>query len=1030
MARSRLSKKMITERATMSMQAVRARGHAAARCALRLALSVAASLLVGAALAAPAQATEAIESLKTNAREVSTLPLPEGLGEIVATGYAQGAPSGKSFAIETAGSTIDTVEVSSSTTYINSAVRIPALSDITIGDYITVWGTISGTEVTAKHVLISSQHAGGHPDLSTSFKLADPGSPETARNVIFKAPEGIFGNPNAVTECTPGSFALDRCPSNSQVGVITIYANHNGNPDFLLGTAPIFVLEPVGEVTGMLAFIVPTLNIPIDIPVTVRTTSDYGLTFTVSNITQLTPLAAANLTLWGFPALSVHDSERFPEGEPGAPSNCEGLPTAGCLGAPVHSSVPPQPLTDNPTSCTGQPLTTVLEVETYQDPGRSSRSKSEFPETTACDLEVFNPVLYASPTTIEADAPSGLNIDLSAPQFLGFAASPSELKKAVVTLPEGFNINPDAADGQTMCTEEQANFGSEGPAHCPDNAKIGTFSIGSQALNGRLEGAVYIGEPKPGEQYRLFEIASGFGIHAKLVGSVKPNPETGQLTVYFEGLPQVPFDDFELHLFASNRGLMATPTQCSVYTTKGEFYPWNTTVAEQESSQVFSLETGPNGFPCPGQIRPFHPSLVAGTSNPDAGAFSSFTLKLNREDGDQFLGKLNFTMPPGLTANLHGISYCPEADIAAAANTQGKVEQANPSCPASSEIGTSNVAAGPGSHPFHAYGRIYLAGPFKGAPLSLVAITPALAGPYDYGTVVVRVALNIDQRDAHVTADSETVPEIIGGVPIRMREIQVSIDKPNFMINPTNCSPFSVASQGIGDQGTVANFSSPFQEVNCFSLPFTPKMTVTQLGGHKFTSRGKDPALQFDLNTTAGDANLKSVSVTLPKAFEIDQSHLGNLCSKGQLEREHCAGRQPIGFVKDETPLLEKPLEGPAYAVSGFSNGKNVLPHIAFILGGQVTIVPQTESTTLAGGRLKTVVPVIPDVPIGHFRFTLLAGAHGYLANTESLCAASPVVSVQMNGQNGKAFTEKVKTKTACKAKKHHKRKARRHGRR
>ena len=234
--------------------------------------------------------------------------------------------------------------------------------------------------------------------------------------------------------------------------------------------------------------------------------------------------------------------------------------------------------------------------------------------------------------------------------------------------------------------------------------------------------------------------------------------------------------------------------------------------------------------------------------------------------------------------------------------------------------------------PFHAVGDIYLAGPFEGAPLSLVAITPALAGPYDYGTVVVRVAIRIDPHDAHVIADSETVPAIIGGVPIRMRSIQVNIDKPNFMINPTNCDPFTVDSQGIGDQGTVAGFSSPFQAVNCYSLPFAPTFAVRQLGGHKATPRSKDPALQFDLRTRPGDANIRSVAVTLPKAFAIDQRHLGNICSRAQLAAEHCAGRQPIGAAVVETPLLEQPLRGPAYAVSGF--GK--LPHVVFILGGQV----------------------------------------------------------------------------------------------
>jgi hypothetical protein len=865
----------------------------------------------------------------------------------------------------------------------------------------------------------SNTQAGGHPDLSTSFTLASPGQPEAARNVIFNAPTGVFGNPYAITHCTSSDFALDQCPSDSQAGLITIRANYKGNPDFLLGTAPIFDLEPQGEQTALFAFIVPTLNIPIDIPVAVRTGGDYGLRFTVSNITQVTPLAGADLTFWGFPALGGvggHDEERFPKGVPGDPSNCPGLADASCLGAPVPASIPVHPLTDNPTTCAG-PLTTSLTVQTYQDPANPTTQQSSYPATTGCDQEVFNPVLYASPTVNETDAPSGLNVELSAPQFLGFAASPSEIKSATVTLPEGFTINPDAADGQSACSDEQANFGSEGPAQCPDNSKIGTFQIGTQALPAPLTGAVYIGEPKPGNQYRLFLIASGFGINAKLVGSFKPDPQTGQLTAFFENLPQAPFEDFDLHLFASDRGLMATPTACTIYTTKAHFFPWNATLADQESSQVFGLDSGPHGAECPGQVRPFNPSLEAGTSTPTAGAFSSFTLKLDREDGDQFLGKLNFTMPPGLTANLHGVSYCPEAAIAQAGQTLGRTEQADPSCPASSEIGTSNVAAGPGSHPFHAVGKIYLAGPFQGAPLSLVAITPALAGPYDYGTVVVRVALHIDPLDAHVIADSETVPSIIGGIPIRMREIRVNIDKPNFMINPTNCSPFAVGSEGIGDQGTAVAFSSFFQVVNCSTLPFAPQMKITQLGGHKATARAKDPSIRFDLRTRAGDANIKSVALTLPNALEIDQNHLGNLCTKVELETTRCQGRQPIGTVSDVTPLLEAPLEGLAYAVSGYTG----LPHVAFILGGQVTVIPQGESTQTSRG-LRTEVPTVPDVPIGHFQLTLFGGKHGYLSNTQNLCRHAVRTSIEYSAQNGKALTQRVPVEAACGAKARRKR--------
>jgi len=878
------------------------------------------------------------------------------------------------------------------------------------------------SEAVAPHSFItkaSTSLAGAHPDLETFFELERPGEPESAQNVTFDAPKGVFGNINAISKCAPSDFALDQCGSNSQAGLITVYANYDGNPRYLLGTAPIYDLVPEPEQTALFEFVVPTLDIPIAIPVTVRTATDYGLRFTVADITQLTPLARVELTLWGFPAEASHNTQRFPRGTVGNPPGCAGLTNTGCLHEETRSSLPVVPLTDNPTTCTGQPLITTLEVQTYQDPEHLSRAESSYPPIEGCEREVFKPLLHASPTSNETDSPSGLDLEMSAQQFEGYAASPSEIKSIILTMPPDLTINPDAADGQTDCTNAQANFGSEGPAECPNNSKIGTISISSPTLNGPLTGSVYLGQPEPGNQYRVFDVVSGFGMNIKLIGSFTPNSETGQVTAHFENLPQLPFETFQIHLFAGERALMATPIACTIYAVSARFFPWDEALPDAPSTKNFSLETGPHGSECPGQVRPFKPSLEAGTANPAAGAYSSFTLKLNREDGDQFLGKLNFTMPPGLTANLHGVTYCPETDILAAANTSGRTEQADPSCPASSEIGTSNVAAGPGIHPFHAVGRIFLAGPFQGAPLSLVAITPALAGPYDYGTVVVRVALHIDPLDAHVIADSETVPEIIGGIPLRMREIRVNINRERFMINPTNCSEFQTVSEGIGDQGSAVSFSSPFIAVNCETLSFTPKMSITQLGGHRATARGKDPALRFDLNTNPGDANLSSVSVTLPKTFEIDQRHLGNLCSKAQLEKDHCAGRQPIGFVKDETPLLEKPLEGPAYAVSGFASGTNVLPHIAFILGGQVTVVPQAESTTLGGGRLKTVVPVIPDAPIGHFRFSLLGGAHGYISNTESLCAAKPIVAVALNGQNGKSLTQQVRTKTACKAKRH-----------
>jgi hypothetical protein len=861
-------------------------------------------------------------------------------------------------------------------------------------------------------VTSSSSQSGGHPDLGMSFTLDSPGSPEAAQNITVNTPEGVFGNPNAIIRCTSVDFALDQCPSSSQAGIVTVYANYKGDPNRLMGTAPIYDVLTSADQAALFAFLVPILNIPVSIPVAVRTGGDYGLRFTVSQLTQLAPLSSADLTLWGFPADQSHDTERFRRGVPGIPSNCPSLPDTSCNGDPIPAGLSVRPLIDNPTRCTGQPLTVTMDVQTYQDPGHLSHAEASYPPTTGCEKVTFKPVLLATPTNGEADSPSGLDLELIAPQPLGFANSPSAIKRAVVTLPDGLTINPDAADGQSACTDGQAHFDSEAPAACPDNAKIGTFAVGSSALDGPLTGSIYIGQPIPSDQYRVFMIADGFGIHAKLIGSFQPDPLTGRVTVYFNDLPQVPFDDFQVHLFASDRGLMATPTHCTLYEVEADFFPWNDKLPDQRSQQHFGIDRGPGGTPCPGGIRPFHPRLVAGTSNPLAGAFSDFTLKLDRDDGDQFLGDLNFTMPRGFTGDLRGIAYCPEGGIAAAAQNAGRAERAVPSCPASSQIGTTNVAAGPGSHPFHAVGRMYLAGPFKGAPLSLAAVTPALAGPYDYGTQVVRVALHIDPLTAQVSALSETMPQIIGGIPIRMRSIQVNIDRPSFTINPTNCSPLTVDSQGIGDQGTVADFSSYFHAVNCRSLGFKPTMTIRQLGTRKDTRRTRNPQLQFDLKTRPGDANIKSLSVTLPTAFAIDQSHLGNICSEKELAAQQCAGRQPMGEASTTTPLLDQPLSGLAYAVSG-SGG---LPRLAFILDGQVKLVPRADTKTIKG-LLQTTVPVVPDAPIGHFRLRLFGGKRGYLVNTRGICEHIPVIRVDYVGQNGRTRTQAVKVKAPCRKK-------------
>jgi hypothetical protein len=871
----------------------------------------------------------------------------------------------------------------------------------------------AGQAITEFEVGSSTSQAGGHPDLTARLKLANPGEPEVARNVEVNLPEGVFGNPGAIFRCRAAVFIVNECQSGAQVGTIAVIANYEGNPNFTLGTAPIYNLETISEdESARFAFVAPTINVPVVIPVNVRSDSDYGLQLSINSIAQTLALNTALLNIWGFPADPDHDSQRFFPGGPGNPPGCPGENVVACLAAPYpQAGVIVKPFTVNPSICTSEDLPVSIKVTTYQDPNPTEGSSS-YPATTECESQKFDPVFNLGLTTKESDAPSGLDIQLIADQFLtGTAPSPSTLRSAELTLPEGLTVNPDAADGQTKCLDAEAGFGTNAPGQCPDNSKIGTVEVRTPALDEPLDGSLYIGEPKPGNQYRVFMIFDGQGIHAKLVAAVLPDPVTGQVTMALDNIPQVPFEEFNLHLFASDRGLMATPTQCTIYKAESVLTPWNPTLAPQSSSPLVSITSGPNGRPCPGQTRPFNPRLVAGTSSPSAGDFSSFTLKLDRDDGDQFLGDLNFRMPPGFTGNLSGISYCPDAAIAAATANSGLSERAAPSCPVQSQVGTTNVAAGPGGHPFHAVGKMYLAGPFKGGPLSVVAVTPALAGPYDYGVVVVRVALQVDPQTAQVFAASDTVPSIIGGIPIRMRSIQVNIDKPNFTINPTNCSPYTVDSQGIGDQGTVSDFSSYFQVVNCSRLAFKPKMKVKVIG--KKIKRGQNPKLKFDLRTRSGDANIKTLSVTLPKAFEIDQAHLGNICSEKELVEKECAGRTAIGKASTQTPLLDEPLAGPVYAVSGGGG----LPRLAFLLNGQVKILPRAETKSVKA-RLKTTVPVVPDAPIGHFSLTVFGGKTGYLDNTRNLCKNPPKVTVEYTAQNGKKRSENVNAKPKCGKKK------------
>jgi hypothetical protein len=910
------------------------------------------------------------------------------------------------------------------------------------------------TPITFYTAVPSTTQAGGHPDLEINFSVANrliqqsqsPCNCEDAKNATVHLPAGFVGNPHATPQCTIADFSANTCPIDSQIGVVHVIA---GGFSFI---SALYNVVPPPNVAGWLAFKIFLFGSPQFTVLSARTGSDYGLDATATSIFHglSLPLQSFQEDLWGVPAESIHDPLRLdPRYNPNGPGNTayagEFCDSSGALSTtdpstirkpclakipPAASNSPLTPFLQNPTNC-DSPLSTSLDVLSYA--GGTTSAEFPWPQSTGCDQLSFNPSLYANPTTTETDTASGIDINLSVPQQLSpTIPSPTELRATTVTLPPGFSINPNAADGKTACTEADAKFGTEEAAECPEFSKVGSLEIDSSALPGPLPGFVYLGQPLPGNRYRIFLVADGFATHIKLAGTVTADPITGQLTINFQNLPQSPLTAFNMHFFGSERGLLATPTQCGTYPVTTTFTPWDSSIGTQTSSQFFTLDSGPDGTPCPGTARPFEPGFEAASVGNIAGTHSPFSLELTRPDGDQNLTGLTVSTPPGFSATLKGVPYCPDAALAAAAapSHTGLEEEANPSCPAASQIGTAVTGAGAGTHPLYVPGKVYLAGPYKGAPLSLAVITPAISGPYDLGDVVVRAALHVNPENAQITAVSDPLPQILEGIPLRLREVRINLNRENFALNPTNCDSFAVNAQISGDQGGLASRSSHFQVANCASLPFAPKLALKLSGS---TKRAGNPALRAVLTYPKGvtSANIASTAVTLSPTEFIDNAHIRNPCTKVQFNADKCPASSVIGFAKADTPLLEKPLKGPVYFRSAPEN-KSGLPDIVAALKGQIDInldgKIDTVFTRLPNGekvpRIRTTFGTVPDAPVSKFILSLKGAKKGLLQNSANICSTPQLLNVKMVGQNGEKTNENSLLSTPCGSKAVKKRKA------
>jgi hypothetical protein len=881
------------------------------------------------------------------------------------------------------------------------ALAAPAQADFGLTSFTTALTDGNG---------VAQTQAGGHDDLTTSFRLTTRTAPNGAvvtqaqlRDFAVDLPAGFYGNPQNLPLCTPADFGDllgGGCPLDTQVGVVRL---QRAPVDGVMATeAPVYSIQPAPGQTAVLGFDVVGVN--VEIAVTTRAEANNALRATSENINEGIPLYGIDLTLWGVPADPSHDAQRFPYG-PAGPE----------MSAP--SPAPKRPFLSSPARCDA-PLVSMATVESWQQPGRLVTGEATMPARTGCDQLAFAPGLDLRPTLTHAGTPSGYDVELHVPQdnAISGLATP-QLKTATVTLPAGVAISPASADGLGACSDAQLAQGSPDPEQCPDSAKIGTATIDTPVLGSPLQGWIYLGtqqsnDPASGDMYRIFVVAAGSGVRLKLKGSVKADPATGRLTTTFDDNPQLPFTDLRLAFDGGTRAALTAPKACGTYTTHASLTPWSGGAAVQSDSS-FTIDQGCD------QAGRFEPTLDAGVTDPAAGGSSPFVLSVGRPDGQQDLGAMDVTLPPGVLAHVGSVPLCPEAQAAAG------------SCPAASQVGTTMVAAGAGASPLSvpqagkAPTAVYLAGPYKGAPYSLSIVVPGQAGPFDLGTVVVRAALFIDPVDAHVTVRSDPLPTILGGVPLDLQRITVSMDRPGFMVSPTSCDPLQVGARVTSAQGAAANLASRFQVAGCAALDLKPKLSLS-LTGKGQTTDDKHPGLRADLTMPAsGGANLKKMAVTLPlsMALDPDNSQSDALCEfvEGSKTIPNCPAGSIVGSATAVTPLLDVPLTGPVYFIKNVrtdaKTGRQIktLPTLATVLQGAGVTLVLRATTAVVDDKLVTTFDKIPDAPVSDFKLNINGGAKGILVvSGANLCAATQVTKQAATGQNGRTANANITMSTPC----------------
>jgi hypothetical protein len=858
---------------------------------------------------------------------------------------------------------------------------------------------------------LSTTQAGAHPNLKLDFALTkgENGTPEAGtKAVVTDLPAGLVGNPTNFTTCdmadvirttnimSPDNFKA--CPRSATVGYMDVAIRYGYFPfGFTLRQRVYRLPSDPGEPA---AFGTSVLSQPIRLTVGVRSDGDYGLQVSAPNLPEPVVTAAVSTVFWGVPADHQGGGEGAPMFDGNPIFQVEPFNVEQYFGLPLNG-MPRTPLLTNPTSCPGEEVVTGLDVASWVDPGTFHSADLKTPPITGCEKVEFNPTIKVSPDSSTAGEPSGVQVDVKVPQTNhADQLATSHLKDAVVTMPEGMTLSTALAEGLVGCTDTQFGLDSKGAESCPPASKIGSVQLDTPLLEAPMQGSIYQGsqestDPGSGKMYRIFTTAEGAGVLIKLEGTIRVDPVTGQITTTFANNPQLPFTSFSLRFKGGDRAPLVLPQTCGEHRAVAQLAGWSDPADPVETWSSFRVDQN-----C-GVASQFTPGFEAGTTNPVAGEYSPFTLRVTRPDGQQNLSALATTLPEGLLARLGGVALCGEA-AAATGN-----------CPAASQVGAVTVATGSGASPLFVpqTGKeptgLYLAGPYKGGPYSLVAKVPAQAGPFDLGTVAVRNSIKVDPVNAQVAVQSDPLPQILKGIPIGYRDVRVEVDRPEFTVNPTSCDPTAVGGAVASAGGAVVPVSDRFQVADCGSLGFKPKLSLRLKGK---THRSAHPAVKAVLTPRKGDANIGKAVVTLPKTQFLEQSHIRTICTRVQYAADSCPKGSIYGYAKAWTPLLDKPLQGPVYLRSS----SNELPDLVADLDGQIEIDLAGRIDSV-NSRMRTTFWAVPDAPVSKFVLRMQGGKKGLLVNNTELCEAKPRAQAAFTGQNGKRSVSNPLVKVGCK---------------